>query len=126
MRGPRAATAVVRVLAPAVLGLLLVLAGACGRSEPSAAPHAGPTAERDDGAPWSGRPSPRRRLGLNRASLPELEALPGIGAVRARSILAARNARGGRFERLEQLLTIDGIGQVTLEQIRGQVYLGRR
>jgi competence protein ComEA len=61
------------------------------------------------------------KLDLNRATVKELEALPGIGEVKARSIMASRNARGGHFERLEDLLKIDGIGEKTLETIRPYV-----
>lgn len=49
-------------------------------------------------------------LDLNRATVAELEALPSIGPKKAKSIIAARNARGGRFASFEQILAIDGIG----------------
>jgi competence protein ComEA len=61
---------------------------------------------------------------LNRASVRELESLPAIGTVHARSIIASRNARGGRFRRLEDLLEIDGIGKKTLDAIRPYVVVG--
>lgn len=63
-------------------------------------------------------------LNLNQATVADLEALPGIGEVRARSIIASRNARGGMFTTYEELLEIDGIGQTTLDQIRGYITLG--
>lgn len=60
-------------------------------------------------------------IDLNTATVKQLEALPAIGPKRARSIVASRNARGGHFDRLDQLLAIDGIGPETLEAIRPYV-----
>jgi len=73
-----------------------------------------------------GATAPARILDLNAATEKELETLPGIGPVHARSIIASRNARGGRFERLEDLLDINGIGKETVEKIRPHVMLGPR
>ena len=72
------------------------------------------------------RPAPTSQgpLDLNRATTKELEALPGIGDQLARSIIASRNARGGRFNSVDELLKIDGIGEKTLEKIRPYVYVG--
>ena len=69
-------------------------------------------------------PAPVARLDLNRATVAELEKLPGIGDKRARSIIASRNARGGHFVRLEDLLKIDGIGEGTVDRIRPLVIVG--
>ncbi len=63
-------------------------------------------------------------LDLNAATLKQLERLPGIGPKHARSILASRNARGGRFQRIEDLLAIDGIGTRTVDAIRPYIVLG--
>ena len=71
-----------------------------------------------------GTTAPAAILDLNAASEKELERLPGIGPVHARSIIASRNARGGRFQRLEDLLDIKGIGNETVEKIRPYVVLG--
>lgn len=65
-------------------------------------------------------------LDLNRATTKELEALPGIGEHLARSIIASRNARGGHFNSVDDLLKIDGIGDKTLEKIRPYVYVEPR
>lgn len=67
------------------------------------------------------RTAPAGRLNLNRATLVELEALPAIGPKHARSIMASRNARGGKFKNLDELLEIDGIGAKTLAAIRPYV-----
>jgi competence protein ComEA len=63
------------------------------------------------------------RIDLNRATAEQLEALPEIGARKARSIIASRNARGGKFERVEDLLEIDGIGKQTFAAILPYVEL---
>lgn len=64
-------------------------------------------------------PEPRRRragtepvekLDLNRASVEELELLPGLGPLRARRIIAWRN-QSGPFESLEDLRFIRGLGE---------------
>lgn len=68
--------------------------------------------------------APAAPLDLNRATVAELEKLPGIGDKRARSIMASRNARGGHFVRLEDLLEIDGIGEGTLAKLRPLVIVG--
>lgn len=80
----------------------------------------------DDGdrpRPPPAGPSSLSRVNLNTANEKQLMALPGIGEKHARSILASRNARGGRFQRLEDLLDIDGIGPATLDKIRPYVVL---
>ncbi len=60
---------------------------------------------------------PRGPLDPNTASAAELEALPGIGPVLARRIVEYRRAHG-RFERLEDLLEVQGIGPRMLERLR--------
>jgi competence protein ComEA len=58
-------------------------------------------------------------LDLNAATTDQIEALPMIG--RARSIMASRNARGGHFKRLDDLLEIEGIGPAIVDAIRPYV-----
>jgi competence protein ComEA len=65
--------------------------------------------------------APSKVIDLNTATVKELEALPAIGPDRARSIIASRNARGGKFQRLEDILQIDGIGPKTVDAIRPYV-----
>jgi competence ComEA-like helix-hairpin-helix protein len=65
----------------------------------------------------------QRRLDLNRATVAELERLPGIGDKLAHSIIASRNARGGQFRSVEDLLQIDGIGEKTLANVRPYLYV---
>ena len=61
-----------------------------------------------------------QKIDLNRADPWLLEALPGIGETRAQAIVDYRN-EAGPFKRIEDLLKVEGIGQGTLEQIRGYV-----
>jgi len=52
---------------------------------------------------------PNPRVDLNRAEIPELESLPGIGPVMARRILEQRH-RVGSFHQVEELLAVRGVG----------------
>lgn len=60
------------------------------------------------------------KLNINKASLEELQTLPGIGEVRAKSIIEYREAQGG-FKSVEELGNISGIGAKTLEKLRDKV-----
>lgn len=62
------------------------------------------------------------RVDLNRADEAELLGLPGIGATRARAILAYRTTHGG-FRNLSQLLQVKGIGRSLLKRLRPLVTL---
>lgn len=53
---------------------------------------------------------------LNDADWPELTLLPGIGETLARRIVADRS-RNGRYESLDQLLRVKGIGPKTVRRI---------
>ncbi len=70
-----------------IAGLLVLAVGADGAG---AAVHVYAPAERPQPLPVE--VAPARLVDLNRASLAELEALPGIGAQRARAIMDARAA----------------------------------
>lgn len=62
-------------------------------------------------------------LDINRASAEQLTALPGIGEVRSRAIVDYRTEIG-RFQRIDQLLDVPGIGSATFDGIRDLVTLG--
>jgi competence protein ComEA len=71
-----------------------------------------------------GGPAPAQHLdasatlvNVNTATAEELEMLPGIGPSKARAILAARQEKG-RFESLDELEGVKGIGLSTVEQLR--------
>ena len=59
-----------------------------------------------------------RLVDINRASIPELMTLPGIGRTRAAEVVLYR-VRRGRFASVEGLLEVDGIGPLTLAEMRG-------
>ncbi|WP_394823236.1 ComEA family DNA-binding protein [Pendulispora albinea] len=54
---------------------------------------------------------------LNTATVNDLRRLPGVGAKRAEAILALRT-RLGRFQRIEDLLRVRGIGRASLRRLR--------
>jgi competence protein ComEA len=57
------------------------------------------------------------KVAINRANEQDLRRLPGIGATRAKAILALRE-RLGRFRRPEDLLRVKGIGRRMLGRLR--------
>lgn len=57
------------------------------------------------------------RLDLNRASVGELESLPGIGTVLAQRVIAFRESVG-RFQQIEDLRAVKGIGAKKFERIK--------
>lgn len=62
-------------------------------------------------------------LDLNRAEVPELCELPGIGVKRAEAIVARRKRKP--FSRISQLLEIRGIGGKTLARLKPRLFVGR-
>lgn len=62
-------------------------------------------------------------LNLNTASQTELTRLPGIGETKAAAIVAWRQEHGS-FQTVEDLMSVDGIGEKTLENLRPYVTVG--
>jgi competence protein ComEA len=60
------------------------------------------------------------KIDLNRATVEQLDTLPGVGPVTAQRILAWRSAHG-RFGSVDQLREIEGIGERRFAQLRDQV-----
>lgn len=54
---------------------------------------------------------------INRAGLGELQALPGIGPVRAEAIVLHR-VRHGAFRSVDDLAAVDGLGEVSVAELR--------
>ncbi len=61
-------------------------------------------------------------VNINTATVEQLQLLPGIGEARARALLELRTQRG-RFENVEELLDVRGIGESGLEKLRPHVTL---
>ena len=57
-----------------------------------------------------------RSIDINHATAKELEALPGIGDTLARRIVAYRSLHGP-FQRIEELMLVEGVHESTLEEI---------
>ncbi|MDR7437902.1 MAG: ComEA family DNA-binding protein [Armatimonadota bacterium] len=64
-----------------------------------------------------GPTGPGAPVNINTADAARLETLPGIGPILARRIVEYRN-RHGPFQRLEDLLQVQGIGPRLLERLR--------
>jgi competence ComEA-like helix-hairpin-helix protein len=60
---------------------------------------------------------PLEPMDLNKATLEQLDALPGIGPAKAQAILETRRARRG-FKRIDELLDVPGIGVKTLDKLK--------
>lgn len=69
-----------------------------------------------DGGPVAS-PASGARVNVNTATQAELERLPGIGPSLAQAIIAYRGTKG-RFQRVEDLLNVPRIGDVTLARLR--------
>ncbi len=73
--------------------------------------------------PALGSEARRGRVNLNRATVEELEGLPGIGPAKAGAIVRWREEHG-RFKKVEDVLGVPGIGPATLERLRPLVVVG--
>ncbi len=62
------------------------------------------------------------KIDINRATVQELQSLPGIGRVTAENIVSLRE-KNGRFERVDDLLKVKGIGKAKLSKIYNFVTL---
>ncbi len=71
----------------------------------------------------SGDANPTATVDLNTATVEELETLPGIGPGLAQRIVDCRVANGP-FSAIEEIKTVDGIGDATFETIKGRITVG--
>ncbi len=85
-------------LAITALALACFVFGAVAHAESAADPKAAP-------------------VNINKAGVPELSTLPGIGAKKAQAIIDYRKANGD-FKRVDDLINVKGIGPKTLEKLR--------
>ncbi|UXY14830.1 helix-hairpin-helix domain-containing protein [Chitiniphilus purpureus] len=61
---------------------------------------------------------------INTATADQLEALPGIGATKAKAIVDYR-AKNGPFKSTDELTRVPGIKQGTYAKIKGELSVGR-
>ena len=73
-------------------------------------------------APVPARVSEQALVNVNKANAQELESIRGIGPMLAQRIIQFRETNG-RFEHLEDLVKVPGIGQAKLERIKSQITL---
>ncbi len=59
-------------------------------------------------------------MDVNQAGREQLQRLPGIGPVRAESIIAYRSRMGG-FRNLSELAEVPGIGAAVLRGLQGRI-----
>ncbi len=61
-------------------------------------------------------------ISINKASLEDLDSLPGIGEVIAQRIIDYRNRVAG-FKTVEEIMEVSGIGEVKYNNIKGLISL---
>ncbi|MBL7140738.1 MAG: helix-hairpin-helix domain-containing protein [Planctomycetes bacterium] len=64
------------------------------------------------------------RLNVNAADWTTLALVPGLGKTLAERIVDERKVRGGRFESLDELTAVKGIGEKTLARLRPYLFIG--
>ncbi|MFE4517765.1 helix-hairpin-helix domain-containing protein [Kitasatospora sp. NPDC056783] len=77
----------------------------------------GPVPVTGSGSGPPGPSAPRAPVSLNRATLEQLDTLPGVGPTLAQRILAYRSSHGS-FRSLDQLRQVSGIGARTYAELR--------
>ncbi|RDI44033.1 competence protein ComEA [Falsibacillus pallidus] len=83
-------------------------------------PLKGEVKKEDIGVPGSGHSN--GRISLNKATIEELQQLPGIGPGKAKLIIEYRQ-ESGMFKKLEDLKNVSGIGDKTYEKIADLISL---
>ncbi len=65
------------------------------------------------------------KVNINTAGLEELESLPGVGPSLARKIIDYRSQKG-RFEKIEEIKRVSGIGEKSFQGIKGLITVGKQ
>lgn len=105
--------------------LLLIAAGTLVLLTAAVLSYSPPAAEAGAAPAEFGALSREALLDLNEASAGELICLPGIGPAKAEAIIARRAELGG-FRTREDVLSVPGIGEATLEKISPYITYGTR
>ncbi len=68
------------------------------------------------------KPSPAstEKINLNSATIEQLQTLPGIGPVIAKSIIDHRT-KVGKFGRIEEIINVKGIGEKKFQKIKDRL-----
>jgi competence protein ComEA len=73
----------------------------------------------------TGERPPASKIDLNRATLEQLETIPGVGPALAQRILDFREEHGP-FRRVEDLLKVKGIGEKSFQKMQSYVVVEAR
>lgn len=66
------------------------------------------------------KPTSNEKVNLNTATVEQLQTLPGVGPAIAKRILEHR-AKHGKFNRIEDLINIQGIGEKKFQKIKDRL-----
>ena len=77
----------------------------------------------DPSSSISNTPSAAQLVDINRADAAQLDTLPGIGPALSQRIIEYRQ-QNGRFETVEELVNVKGIGEKTLEKLKPYITCG--
>ena len=91
-----------------------------GQEAPQQTPQQTQTTQEPQETPAEPSQPQSNQIDINTAGLEELQTLKGVGPVTAQRILDHRT-QIGRFDSIDQLLEVKGIGTKTLEKFRDQV-----
>lgn len=101
-----------------------VVAAGAGGGAPVASPGSGAASDSSTGTEGStGSGAATAKVDLNSATAEQLDTLPGVGPVTAKSIIEWR-AQHGKFTSVDQLGEVDGIGPARLAKLRDLVTVG--
>ncbi len=65
-------------------------------------------------------PASTEKINLNSATAEQLQTLPGIGPVTAKTIIEHR-AKVGKFNRIEEIINVKGVGEKKFQKIKDRL-----